>query len=149
MAESGFRPSSRLSTRRSTSTPCGPQMASAIRAEPAAALFFEQDGFPTTAHLVGVHPELEDELTNYTGRPGELSPDRLDSMVWLIWKLLLENPPGKTSTLDEHMGDTITGDLLEIRGSQVGSPPACPLPKAPTDEIGNGFVGVAPWSSDL
>jgi phage terminase large subunit-like protein len=59
------------------------------RAEPISAFFANRDDFPATAHLVGYHPELEDQLTNYTGKPGEKSPDRLDSMVWALTYLML------------------------------------------------------------
>lgn len=86
------------------------------RAEPAAALFYEQFGFPATAHLVGVHPELEEELTNFTGMPGEPSPDRLDSMVWAIWELLLGEHYGDPEIEDgDSEYGTIMGDLLTKR----------------------------------
>lgn len=47
------------------------------RAEPVAALY-EQGHF----RHVGVFADLEDQMSNFTGAPGELSPDRLDSLVW-------------------------------------------------------------------
>lgn len=49
------------------------------RAEPVAALF-EQG----RARLVGVHADLEDQLTSWTGAAGEASPDILDSTVWAL-----------------------------------------------------------------
>jgi hypothetical protein len=58
------------------------------RAEPIAAYFQDTPEHPRLCHLVGVHPELEDELTNYTGKPGQPSPDRLDSMVWALTELM-------------------------------------------------------------
>lgn len=64
------------------------------RARPVAALFeydheLAQEGMPFRAKLVGSHPELEDELTTYTGEPGELSPNRMDALVWAISRGLL------------------------------------------------------------
>ena len=51
------------------------------RAEPIAALF-EQG----RAHLVGLMPELSDQLCSYVpGDPG--SPDRMDAMVWGMTEL--------------------------------------------------------------
>lgn len=47
------------------------------RAEPVAALY-EQG----RVHHVGEHPELERQLTTFTGAAGETSPDRLDALVW-------------------------------------------------------------------
>ena len=51
------------------------------RAEPVAALY-EQG---RVSH-VGQFPELEDQMTSFTGAAGEKSPDRLDSLVWAVWK---------------------------------------------------------------
>lgn len=54
-----------------------------MRAEPVAMLF-EQG----RAHVVGVMPELEDQLVNYTGlEEEEVASDRLDAMVWCLTKL--------------------------------------------------------------
>lgn len=47
------------------------------RAEPVAALF-EQNRL----HMVGEQVDVEDQLTSWTGAPGEKSPDRLDALVW-------------------------------------------------------------------
>ncbi len=60
------------------------------RAEPISAFFKNRDVSPATAHLVGKHEELEDQLTSFTGKPGEKSPDRLDSMVWALTALMLQ-----------------------------------------------------------
>jgi phage terminase large subunit-like protein len=38
---------------------------------------------------VGAFSRLEDEMTNFTGSPGETSPDRLDALVWAVSDLLL------------------------------------------------------------
>jgi phage terminase large subunit-like protein len=53
------------------------------RAEPIVALF-EQD----RAHLVGTHPELEDQLCTWVPDSGADSPDRLDAMVWALTELV-------------------------------------------------------------
>lgn len=57
------------------------------RAEPIAVLY--QNG---AVHHVGPNlRELEDELTGWTGAPGEKSPDRMDALVW-----------GLTGLTEEH-----------------------------------------------
>lgn len=54
-----------------------------IRAEPVSALY-EQNRI----HHVGNFPELEDQLCEWV--PGDLSPDRLDALVWGVTELMLE-----------------------------------------------------------
>jgi predicted phage terminase large subunit-like protein len=51
------------------------------RAEPVAALYEQH-----RVHHVGVFPELEDQLTTFTG--GGKSPDRLDALVWSLTPFL-------------------------------------------------------------
>lgn len=62
------------------------------RAEPVASLFEipedEPDKMPK-ARLVGFHDELEEELTTFTGKPGDPSPNQLDAMVWAMTDLLI------------------------------------------------------------
>lgn len=53
------------------------------RAEPVAALY-EQG---KVSHL-GYFPELEEQLVNFTGAPGERSPDRCDATVWALLELM-------------------------------------------------------------
>lgn len=62
------------------------------RADPVAALFEPDPDHRLTyrARLLGHHEELEDELTTFTGEPGEVSPNRLDAMVWAIHALLIQ-----------------------------------------------------------
>lgn len=55
-----------------------------VRAEPISAIY-EQNRI----HHVGLFPELEEELTTYTGNVSEESPDRMDALVWLFSKLML------------------------------------------------------------
>jgi predicted phage terminase large subunit-like protein len=52
------------------------------RAEPVAALY----ELGKVSH-VGLHTELEEQLVNFTGAPGEKSPDRLDALVWAMTEL--------------------------------------------------------------
>lgn len=47
------------------------------RAEPIVPLFERGK-----AHLVGVHTDVEDQLTSWIGAAGEKSPDRMDAVVW-------------------------------------------------------------------
>ncbi len=51
-----------------------------VRAEPVS-LLWERDDF--RAHLVGSHPQLEDQMLTFVpDLAGQESPDRLDAMVW-------------------------------------------------------------------
>lgn len=54
------------------------------RAEPISAMY-EQNRI----HHVGHFPELEEQLTTFTGKDGEKSPDRYDALVWLFTKLMI------------------------------------------------------------
>ena len=53
----------------------------AVRAEPIAALYEKGQ-----VHHVGVLPDLEDQLINFTsaGYMGDRSPDRADALVWAL-----------------------------------------------------------------
>jgi len=53
-----------------------------VRAEPVAALY-EQE----RVHHIGVFPELETQMTTYTGERLKPSPDRLDALVWGLSEL--------------------------------------------------------------
>ncbi len=59
-----------------------------VRAEPVAALY-EQG----RVKHAGAFPDLEDQLTSFTGLGGEASPDRLDALVWAVTDLLLGPAP--------------------------------------------------------
>lgn len=50
-----------------------------LRAEPISALY--EQGL---VHHVGFFPELEDEMTHYTGESKQKSPNRLDALVWIL-----------------------------------------------------------------
>jgi phage terminase large subunit-like protein len=60
------------------------------RAEPISALFNPPPQLNTTprGHVVGLWPQLEEELCSYV--PGNESPNRLDAMVWAITELMSE-----------------------------------------------------------
>jgi phage terminase large subunit-like protein len=68
------------------------------RAEPIAALYFADDAHEkvATMHHVGVFPEMEDELTQWT--PADESPGRLDAMVWAATDLKVVAPGVGSST---------------------------------------------------
>ncbi|MEM6648698.1 MAG: terminase family protein [Pseudomonadota bacterium] len=55
-----------------------------VRAEPIAALY--ERG---RIKHVGAFPTLEEQMTQFTGDPGEGSPDRLDALVWALTDLML------------------------------------------------------------
>jgi hypothetical protein len=62
------------------------------RARPVAALFERDDLLEETPYrcrMVGYHEDLEDECTTFTGAPGEVSPNRLDAMVWGVSRQFL------------------------------------------------------------
>lgn len=42
-------------------------------------------------HMVGHFAELEEQMTTFTGKDGEKSPDRLDALVWLFTKLMIKS----------------------------------------------------------
>lgn len=57
------------------------------RAEPISARYAQKK----VSH-VGKFPELEDQMTSYTGAPGETSPDRMDALVWALTALFVGVP---------------------------------------------------------
>jgi Terminase RNaseH-like domain/Phage terminase large subunit len=66
----------------------------AVRAEPVSALY-EQG---KVSH-VGVFPDLEDQLCNFTpsGYIGDGSPDRADALVWALTELMVQRQPTSES----------------------------------------------------
>lgn len=76
LAEAGERASRSAAVRQVRAT-----RGKVVRAEPVAALY-EQG----RVHHVGVWAELEDQLCTWV--PGEVSPDRLDALVWAVTDLL-------------------------------------------------------------
>ena len=61
----------------------------AIRAEPISALY-EQG----RVHHVGVFPELEDQMCQWSPTLKEKSPDRMDALVWALTSLMQEPSVG-------------------------------------------------------
>lgn len=66
------------------------------RAEPVSALFepnpvVEVGSVPYWARLVGFLPDLEEELTTTTFKPGDPSPNMLDAMVWCLTYLVVRD----------------------------------------------------------
>lgn len=62
-----------------------------LRAEPVAALY-EQGRVRHAAAF----PQLEDQMAGFTGAPGEVSPDRLDALVWALTDLAFDRPPARS-----------------------------------------------------
>ncbi len=51
---------------------------------------------------MGVHPDLEDQMCNFTpsGYVGEASPDRADALVWALTELMVQDVrPAQTREL--------------------------------------------------
>jgi len=69
-----------------------------VRAEPVSALY-EQG----RVHHIGIHKEMEEEMTTYAPLVSTESPGRLDALVWAVTELMLSNPV----TLGE--GDIVAG----------------------------------------
>lgn len=62
-----------------------------LRAEPVAALY-EQG----RVRHAGVFEALEDQMTRFTGAPGDGSPDRLDALVWALTDLMAGPSPAES-----------------------------------------------------
>ncbi len=60
-----------------------------LRAEPVAALYER-----ARVRHVGSFPQLEDQMTAFTGGAGK-SPDRLDALVWALTELMLKSRPSR------------------------------------------------------
>lgn len=71
-----------------------------LRAEPVSSLYDEG----RISH-VGVFPDLETEMTTYTGAVGEKSPNRLDAMVYAVSELF---PIGMSSQRDLFGSEKLT-----------------------------------------
>ncbi len=62
------------------------------RAEPIASLYEGSATIPPSVHHVGVYPELEAEMCEWT--PEAESPDRMDALVWCLSELMLKRQGG-------------------------------------------------------
>jgi len=67
------------------------------RAEPVAALY-EQG----RVHHVGTFPTLEDQLCLWDAASGDISPDRLDALVWAVTQLGVDNAPLRLITTQSN-----------------------------------------------
>jgi phage terminase large subunit-like protein len=78
-----------------------------VRAEPVAALYDQGK-----IHHVGIHAELEDQMTSFTtaGYMGDRSPDRVDALVWGLTELF----PGLTQGKKVEWHDTFATDYLNL-----------------------------------
>lgn len=89
-----------------------------VRAEPICALFERQ-----LVHLVGVFPEMEDEMVSYV--PGNPSPNRMDAMVWALTELR----PGLTGLgLVDWLKGSAPGAVAQIVAPGVSAPGAVGRP---------------------
>lgn len=58
---------------------------------------------------VGTFPAMEDEMTTWVDEPGAPSPNRLDALVWILWWLLIGNPPRQGSTHGKQIAEARFG----------------------------------------
>src|SRR6185503_1890180 len=65
------------------------------RAEPVAALYEQR-----RVHHVGTFPTLEDQLCLWDASSGDVSPDRLDALVWAVTQLGVDNAPVRLINTD-------------------------------------------------
>jgi len=78
------------------------------RARPVSGLFeYDRDldevGLPYRVRMVGdAHEQFEEEATTFTGAPGEVSPNRLDAVVWAGTYLLLKPRSGESGTYNDE-----------------------------------------------
>jgi phage terminase large subunit-like protein len=85
-----------------------------VRAEPVATLA-EQGRL----HFVGVHPELETELTEWAPALGGASPNRLDALVWSVYELARFADP--TEPARDRKAEF--GALVKLQAGVVASDP--------------------------
>lgn len=102
----------------------------AIRAEPVSAL--SDRGM---IHIVGVMPELENELTEWNPRLGGLSPNRLDAVVWLVWHLAKLGEDEKPDYRAGFRG--LTGASSRLQTGQSSSAAASIVGSLPRSQWGN------------
>lgn len=80
------------------------------RAEPIAMLY--EQGKVSHVGAPGAHDVLEDQLANYTGQPGEKSPDRLDATVWALTELA-KSQRGVSMDRGQSKATSETADLAK------------------------------------
>lgn len=92
-----------------------------VRAEPVVARFERE-----IMHIVGVMPELEDELVSYV--PGDSSPNRLDALVWGMTELFEHSTSSSVADyykLEQAKLDDAKEKIMEtakIAGSSLTKP---------------------------
>lgn len=85
------------------------------RAEPVAALY-EQG----RVHHVGTFTALEDQLCLWDSTSGEISPDRLDALVWAVTELRVDAAPVRLITSDSGRNPHIRGPQLQTNAALSG-----------------------------
>jgi phage terminase large subunit-like protein len=89
-----------------------------VRAEPVAALY-EQG----KVHHVGVHAQLEDQMTNWIPGVSRSSPDRMDALVWALTALVIATSRMSSEGIFRFYEEAV--ETLAAR--QAASLPAAPL----------------------
>jgi hypothetical protein len=74
------------------------------RAEPVSALFeYREDlEMPYRARMVGIQDEVEEEMTTTKFEPGELSPNKVDAVVWAMTNLMLRGGEAQAETMQDE-----------------------------------------------
>lgn len=76
------------------------------RAEPVASMFEHREDLelPYRARMVGIQDEVEEEMTTTKFEAGELSPNRVDAVVWGLTNLMLRGGEAQSETMvDERL----------------------------------------------
>lgn len=76
------------------------------RAEPVAAMFEHREDLelPYRARMVGIQEEIEEEMTTTKFEAGEVSPNRVDAVVWAMTNLMLRSGEATQDTMaDERL----------------------------------------------
>lgn len=79
------------------------------RAEPVSSLSYMK---PARHHIVGELPDLELEMTEWEGKSGDASPNRIDAMVWGAFELL----PDLNPQVRQQRGNFAEA-MQQVRGS--------------------------------
>jgi hypothetical protein len=69
-------------------------------------------------HHVGALPELEDQLCLWDATSTDVSPDRLDALVWAITELALDGQP-PLELLSGHAGSSSSNSVDPREGFRV------------------------------
>ena len=73
-----------------------------VRAEPIVGLYERH----RVVH-VRMLPELEGEMTTWVDEPGQSSPNRIDSLVWVLWWLMIGSPHKKGRTTGRQVAEAV------------------------------------------